>query len=60
MVDVLATDSTGATSSVTTMADSSGVASMIENAWTAGPASARITDTSRRHNLLASCSYSIS
>ena len=60
IVDVLATDATGATSSLTAMTDGSGFVSVSQHAWSAGPASVKITDTSRHHNLLASCSFSIS
>lgn len=59
MVDVFATDSTGGTSSTTAMTDGTGHVSVLEHAWAAGPGSAQVTDTSRKHNLLASCTFSI-
>jgi hypothetical protein len=59
IVDVLVTDSAGATSSTTAMTDNTGHVVVGAHAWVTGQGSVQITDTSRKHNLLAHCVFSI-
>ncbi len=60
IVQFLVSDSTGAASSVTVMTNSSGSAVAAGHAYIAGTDKVKVTDTTRKFNTLATCSFQVS